>query len=140
MRKNPSEFAGERNPVEQVSWEDCQEFVKKLNEEVRSARFSVSSEERAEARTTSLRFALPTEAQWEYACRAGSANRSSFGKDDRNLGAHAWYTGNSGSKTHPVGEKKPNAWGLYDMHGNVSGVWRICWTSHAWDIVSPAWT
>jgi formylglycine-generating enzyme required for sulfatase activity len=104
MGNTPSNFEGTRNPVERVSWEDCQVFLGKLN--VKSG-------------VGEGRFQLPTEAQWEYACRAGSTTRYCFGDDEPGLGEYAWHAANSGYKTHPVGEKKPNAWGLYDMHGNV---------------------
>jgi formylglycine-generating enzyme required for sulfatase activity len=105
MGNNPSEFKGPKNPVEQVSWTDCQEFLVKLN---------------AKAGGQGGKFVLPTEAQWEYACRAGSTGEFCFGNKEKQLGEYAWwYDENSGIETHPVGEKKPNAWGLYDMHGNV---------------------
>ncbi|MBN1837268.1 MAG: formylglycine-generating enzyme family protein [Spirochaetales bacterium] len=102
MGSNPSQFKqGGRYPVEQVSWDDCQEFIKRLN-----------------ARHPGRGFRLPTEAEWEYACRAGTAG-ARYGA----LNGVAWYDGNSGSATHPVGEKSANAWGLHDMLGNV---WEWC--------------
>ena len=113
MGGNPSEFKGPDNPVENVSWNDCQEFIKKLND-------------REEVRRKGLVFRLPTEEEREYCCRAGS--KSDWGKRDNGdegpLAAMGWYRGNSGNTTHPVAQKEPNAWGLYDMHGNV---WE--WTS-----------
>jgi formylglycine-generating enzyme required for sulfatase activity len=104
MGENPSHFKGPKNPVEQVSWDDCQGFLKKLNTGFASGK---------------NKFALPTEAQWEFACRAGTTTRYCFGDDESQLGDYAWYDKNSGGKTHAVGGKKPNAFGLYDMHGNV---------------------
>jgi len=96
MGSNPSHFKkGGDLPVEQVSWDDCQEFCRK----------------------TGLR--LPTEADWEMACRAGTTTRFCFGDAEADLGQYAWYLSNAAGKTHPVGQKKPNAWGIHDMHGNV---------------------
>lgn len=118
MGDNPSRFKGSDNPVENISWDDCETFLEKLN-----ALPSVKK--------SGLTFRLPTEEEWEYACRAGStgkycklANGTEITK--RTLEQVAWFDDNSGDKTHPVGQKKPNAWGLYDIHGNV---WE--WTSTA---------
>jgi formylglycine-generating enzyme required for sulfatase activity len=105
MGNNPSKFKGPKKPVEQVSWDDCQTYLAKLN---------------AKTRGNGGKSQLPSGAQWEYACRAGSKTRYYFGDDESQLGEYAWYEANlDDGRTHPVGEKKPNDWGLYDMHGNV---------------------
>ena len=111
MGNNPSFNKAANKPVEQVSWDDAVEFCRKL-----------SVREGAEYR-------LPTEAEWEYACRAGTTTAYSFGDDASRLGDYAWYIENSGRTTQPVGEKLPNAWGLYDMHGNVRE-WCQDWYGH----------
>ncbi len=123
MGSNPSEFSAtgkgkdkvggldtKRFPVECVSWDDAVEFCQRLSER--------SGEKAAERR-----YGLPTEAQWEYACRAGSQSRWSFGDDSTKLGDYCWFDGNSGGMSHPVGQKRPNVWGLYDIYGNV---WEWC--------------
>jgi formylglycine-generating enzyme required for sulfatase activity len=101
MGGNPSEFKGANRPVENVSWEDAQEFLTKVNAIAGNSDGGI--------------MILPTEAQWEYAARAGETGSYSGGTLDE----VAWYGDNSGNETHPVGTKKPNAWNLHDMHGNV---------------------
>ena len=105
MGSNPSKFKGADLPVEQVSWNDCQDFVSKLNA------------------MTGKRFRLPTEAEWEYAARGGKKSRGYQYSGSNTLGDVAWYGDNSGSKTHAVGTKQPNELGIYDMTGNV---WEWC--------------
>jgi formylglycine-generating enzyme required for sulfatase activity len=102
---NPSQFkgCGDECPVETVSWDDVQKFIKKLNEMEETDKYR-----------------LPTESEWEYACRAGTTNDFSFGDDGDMISEYAWIRSNSNNRTHPVGTKKPNPWSLYDMHGNVN--------------------
>ncbi|MGM9799627.1 MAG: SUMF1/EgtB/PvdO family nonheme iron enzyme [Muribaculaceae bacterium] len=101
MGKNRSYFRGDNLPVEKVSWDDCQEFIRKLNQ------------------LTGEKFSLPTEAQWEYAARGGKSGGTKY-SGSKNIGNVAWYKDNSGEKTHPVGTKSPNDLGIYDMSGNVN--------------------
>ena len=100
--RNPSNFKDPSNPVESVSWKDAVDFCKKLSEKA------------------GKRVRLPTEGEWEYACRAGSKTDFCCGDGYDSVLDYAWCSINSGKKTHPVGRKKSNAWGLFDMHGNVS--------------------
>jgi formylglycine-generating enzyme required for sulfatase activity len=110
MGTDPSRRKAPRNPVENVTWNDCRDFVAALN-----------------ARTSGGKFALPSEAQWEYACRAKGATKWCFGDDEALLPQYAWYLANARRSVHVVGARRPNAWGLYDMHGNV---WE--WCADAW--------
>jgi formylglycine-generating enzyme required for sulfatase activity len=97
----PSKFASDNLPLQRANLDDVQQFIEKLNQK------------------TGKKYRLPSEAEWEYAARAGSNTRWSFGDDESKLGDYAWYYQNSGRKTHQVGQKLPNAFGLFDMHGNL---------------------
>ncbi len=121
MGKNPSWFQDDKiagdsgnHPVELVTWDDAVEFCRRLSE-------------LPEERKTGRVYRLPTEAEWEYACRAGSQTAYSLGDDPKSLGDYAWSKENSNDQTHAVGGKNPNAWGLYDMIGNV---WEWCSDSY----------
>lgn len=109
MGENPSEHKGDEHPVENVSWDDAQAFIRRLNQKEGTDKYR-----------------LPSEAEWEYAARAGAGTKYAVGDDAARLGDVAWYWDNSHERTddarrqtHPVGEKQPNPWGLYDMYGNV---------------------
>jgi formylglycine-generating enzyme required for sulfatase activity len=108
MGSNPSRFmeCGDGCPVENVSWFMAQAFIRKLNQAEKTNKYR-----------------LPTEAEWEYSCRAGMKTKYSFGDGVDGLPDYAWYNKNSAGRMHPVARKKPNAWGLYDMHGNA---WEWC--------------
>ncbi|MBL7188175.1 MAG: formylglycine-generating enzyme family protein [Phycisphaerae bacterium] len=114
-RKNVQESAN--NPAANVSWDDAVEFCRKLSQQ------------------TGEKYRLPTEAEWEYACRAGTDTAYSFGDDEKDLAKYAWFRGNSDNQTQPVGQKAPNKWGLYDVHGNVCE-WCSDW--HAADYYSKS--
>jgi formylglycine-generating enzyme required for sulfatase activity len=114
---NPSHFQGKDLPVEQVKWQAAALFcnTRSLLEGLKPC-----YDDDLKCHFEADGYRLPTEAEWEYACRAGTTTDYSFGNEARHLGDFGWFADNAGKRTHPVGQKKPNPWGLYDMHGNVA--------------------
>jgi formylglycine-generating enzyme required for sulfatase activity len=110
MGTTTSGIKGPGHPAENVSWKDAAEYCRKLSQ-------------LAEEKAAGHMYRLPTEAEWEYACRAGTETAFSFGDNEERLSKFAWHDANARNTTHPVGQLLPNAWGLYDMHGNV---WEWC--------------
>ncbi|MBM4040202.1 MAG: hypothetical protein FJ290_16980 [Planctomycetes bacterium] len=136
MGSKPARFSGMRNPVETASWDECRAFIAKLNEKVMSELLPPNLRTldigdwlaRPVEDRTGRGFRLPTEGEWEWACRAGAATRFCFGDSDATLGDYAWYDANRSGGAHQVGEKRQNVWGLHDMHGNV---WEWCASPYA---------
>jgi formylglycine-generating enzyme required for sulfatase activity len=132
MGRNPSHFTNDVNrPVEKVTWNDATNYCATLTKRERDAGHLPADWE----------YRLPTEGEWEYACRAGSTNQFSFGGEGANGDEYAWTQENAEATPHPVGLKKPNAWGFYDMHGNV-WEWCLDWfepypATHVTDPVGP---
>ena len=121
---NPSQFKDDpAHPVETVKWYEASAFGRKLGE--------LPAEQ-----AVHVQYRLPTEAEWEYACRAGTTTTWYSGDDEEALKVHAWFVANAGNKLHPVGQKSPNAWGLYDMHGNVIE-WCQDWFGDRYYATSP---
>lgn len=128
-KEDPSRWRGERNSVEMVSWDEAIAFCQTATTLLREAKLIAQDEE----------VRLPTEQEWETACRAGTTTAYSFGDDAGALGEFAWFTGNAAGNDPPAGAKKPNPWGLYDMHGYI---WEWCADSSGEErpIRGGAWT
>ena len=117
MKKNRSHFKGPTNPVEMITWADAALYT---NARSRAEGLEPCYDETTGACNFSANgYRLPTEAEWEYTCRAGTTSNFHFGDSDTKLERYAWFSNNSAEKTHPVGQKKPNAWGIFDICGNV---------------------
>jgi len=117
MGNNPSRWKGPRNSVEKVSWNEANTFCSKTTKALRAGGLLRDRE--------TIR--LPSEAEWEYACRAGTTTKFSFGDSEKDLGVYGWFTGNAKGNDPPVGAKKANPWGLFDMHG------------YGWEWCADAW-
>lgn len=115
---DPSHFKNPKNPLEQMNWSDAAMYCNDRSYE--EGLQECYNEKTWDCNFQANGYRLPTEAEWEYACRAGTSMQYNFGNDARRLAEYAWFTQNSSEKTHPVGQKKPNQWGLYDMYGNVT--------------------
>jgi formylglycine-generating enzyme required for sulfatase activity len=115
---NPSHFKGPNRPIEMIRWADAALYCNKRS--LAEGLEPCYNEETAECIFSADGYRLPTEAEWEYACRAGSTADYAFGDDVRALKQHAWFADNAAKTTHPVAQLKPNAWGLFDLHGNVA--------------------
>jgi formylglycine-generating enzyme required for sulfatase activity len=130
MGTNPSRFKGPDRPVESLAWHAAIKYcnMRSLKERLKPCYnlTTLSCDFEADG------YRLATEAEWEYACRAGSTSRFSFGDAAESLGEHAWFNSQAGQSTHPVGRKKANAWGLYDMHGNVAEWCNDCYSATAY--------